>query len=87
VSFWKPARAIPPVLKAGQSQLADFERQPERTRRFCKSARASSPILKAARAYLAGFQKLFALQAKNLLIQYKIKGTIKNFLNICLTLS
>jgi hypothetical protein len=60
-------------LKASQSQLADFESRQE-------------PILPVFRSF-SQIQKLSALKAKNLLIQYKIKGTVKNFLNICWTLS
>jgi hypothetical protein len=43
-------------LKAGQSQLADFESQPEASRQFWKLARANSPILKASQSQLADFE-------------------------------
>jgi hypothetical protein len=43
-------------LKAGQSQLADFESRPEASRRFCKPARANLPILKASQSKLADFE-------------------------------
>jgi hypothetical protein len=43
-------------LKAGQSQLADFESWPQPTRRFCKPARANLPILKASQSQLADFE-------------------------------
>jgi hypothetical protein len=43
-------------LKAGQSQLADFESRPEPTRRFRKPARANSLIFKASQSKLADFE-------------------------------
>jgi hypothetical protein len=43
-------------LKAGQSQLADFESRPEATCRFWKPARANLPILKAGQSQLADFE-------------------------------
>jgi hypothetical protein len=44
------------LLKAGQSQLADFETRPEPTRRFSKAARTNSPILKAGQSQLTDFE-------------------------------
>ncbi len=41
--FWKPAKANLPILKASQSQLADFESRPEPIYPVFKSF---SPILK-----------------------------------------
>jgi hypothetical protein len=48
--FWKPARANSPILKASQSQLADFESRPE-------------PILLVFKSF-SQIQKLFALNGK-----------------------
>jgi hypothetical protein len=48
--FLKPARAISPVLKAGQSHLADFESRPE-------------PIYPVFKSF-SQIQKLFALNGK-----------------------
>jgi hypothetical protein len=58
------------ILKASQSQLADFESQPE-------------PIYPVFKSF-SQIQKFFALNGKEFIkIQYKIKGTVKQFLNIC----
>jgi hypothetical protein len=43
-------------LKAGWSQLANFESRPEPTRRFLKPARANPPILKDSQSQLADFE-------------------------------
>jgi hypothetical protein len=41
------ARANLPIFKAGQSQLADFESQPEPTRRFESRPEPISPVFKS----------------------------------------
>ncbi len=74
------------LLKAGQSQLADFESRPEPTRQVWMPARANSPILKARQSHLVGFQKLFAnskafctkLQRISS-FNIKLKGQLNNF--------
>jgi hypothetical protein len=48
-----------PILKAGQSQLADFKSPPEQTHQFSKPARANSPILKASQSLFTQFSKAF----------------------------
>jgi hypothetical protein len=82
------------LLKASQSQLADFKSWPEPTHWFWKPARANLPILKASQSLSCQFSKAFCKfksfsrwMAKNLLIQYKIKGTVKKVSNICRTFS
>jgi hypothetical protein len=68
-----PARANSPILIASQCQLTDFESRPE-------------PILPVFKSF-SQIHKLFALNDKEFLIQYKIKGTVNKILNICRTLS
>jgi hypothetical protein len=67
-------------LKAGQSQLADFESWPEPTRQFFKASQSKLANFGAGQILSRQFSKAFRkfkrfsrLTAKNLLIQYKIK--------------
>jgi hypothetical protein len=82
----KSASWLWPAFKTGELALAGFLKLSAQLREICSpigTKDLNSPVLKS----FSQIQKVFALNGKELLNQYKIKGTVKRIMNICRTFS
>jgi hypothetical protein len=73
-------------FKTGEMALAGFQKLSAQLREICYPIRVkdlNSPVLKS----FLQIHKVFALNVKEFIIQYKIEGTVKKIMNICRTFS